>query len=96
MRSCDFFLLFNHQPSAVVSVDFPVKLRIQLLQKMADIEWVKGKVFSEQEVYFIILRYRLASGASEKLQLGGFVAAFQCVREYAKDAAEAQTEPMVE
>lgn len=50
-------------------IDFPLHVRIQLLEKMADVE------------------YRLASGTSEKLQLGSFISAFQNARDLvAKEA----------
>uniref|UniRef100_A0A8C5DP02 Activator 1 subunit 5 n=1 Tax=Gouania willdenowi TaxID=441366 RepID=A0A8C5DP02_GOUWI len=46
-------------------VDFPPAVRIELLIKLADIEYV----------------HRLASGTSEKIQLSSMVAAFQAVRD---------------
>jgi len=50
-------------------IDFPLHVRIALLEKMADTE------------------YRLASGTSEKLQLGSFISAFQIARDViAKEA----------
>lgn len=50
-------------------IDFPLHVRMALLEKMADTE------------------YRLASGTSEKLQLGSFIAAFQIARDViAKEA----------
>lgn len=50
-------------------IDFPLHVRMQLLEKMADAE------------------YRLASGTSEKIQLGSFISAFQKARDLiAKDA----------
>ncbi|XP_005102663.1 replication factor C subunit 5 [Aplysia californica] len=50
-------------------IDFPIAVRMQLLEKMADTE------------------YRLASGTSEKIQMGSFIAAFQIARDLiAKDA----------
>lgn len=53
-------------------VDFPPKVRMVLLDKMANIE------------------YNLASGTSEKVQLGGLLGAFQVVRDIATAAAAAQ------
>lgn len=44
-------------------IELPVSVRLQLLTKMADIE------------------YRLASGASERIQLGALVAVFQNARD---------------
>jgi len=50
-------------------IDFPLHVRIQLLEKMADTE------------------YRLASGTSEKIQLGAFISTFQKARDLvAKEA----------
>ncbi|EDO41130.1 predicted protein [Nematostella vectensis] len=49
--------------SYVHRVDFPAKIRIHLLDKMAEVE------------------YRLASGTSEKIQLGSMIAAFQVARD---------------
>eukprot|EP00794_Sanderia_malayensis_P014374 gene14375-15872_t len=49
--------------SYVQRISMPPRIKIMLLEKMAEVE------------------YRLASGASEKIQLSSLVAAFQGVRD---------------